>query len=74
MFQTHRLMTGKQLTLAQAAQIAKRDPSTLRHAIKDGALKATKFGKTWVVTEGDLDVWISADIHKRGPKKRMNTS
>lgn len=34
-----------------------KDTSTLRHAIRDGKLAATKRGRDWLITESALEQW-----------------
>jgi excisionase family DNA binding protein len=38
------------MTLREAALVLGVDPSTLRHQIKNGKLRAVKFGRDWLVT------------------------
>lgn len=42
------------LTLAEAAQRLNLNPGTLRVQIHNGKLKGRKIGKTWTVTEREL--------------------
>lgn len=59
------------LTLEDAASIANRDPSTIRHAARRGALKATKFGRAWLITRADLEAWMQSSAYNsnKGPKR-----
>lgn len=42
------------LTLAEVAELLGVSPSTLRHQIRNGKLKATKFGRDWMVRAGEV--------------------
>lgn len=53
------------LTIPQAAQARQVDPSTVWRWIKRDGLKATRYGKMWLIDEGDLK-WFKPK--KRGPK------
>jgi excisionase family DNA binding protein len=46
------------LTLAEAAQEAGLDPSTLRWQIKNGKLEAMKKGRDWLVTRSALTRYL----------------
>lgn len=59
------MTTTDRLTLAAAAEIAGVVPSTLRHAIHRGTLRATREGPPgprglWYVERADLDAYLSA--------------
>lgn len=43
------------LTLAEAAERLGVLPSTLRHQIRNGKLRATKPGRDWLVTEREVE-------------------
>ncbi len=52
------------ISLDEAAKLLKKDPSTIRHAIKDGRLQeghhCMKYGKQWVLHKSaiyELDSW-----------------
>lgn len=49
-----------ELTLAEAAALIKRRPSTLRNQIQKGRLTGRLVGKTWVVTYGELLRYVAA--------------
>jgi excisionase family DNA binding protein len=56
---TRRAMKGNErlLTLTEAGSLLEREPSGLRKAIIAGELSATKYGKTWLVTESAVLAW-----------------
>lgn len=60
------------MTIRQAAELAGKDESTLRHAIKIGRLKARRISpKVILIEEADLLSWVKDEAaHKRGPKRR----
>lgn len=43
------------LTLAQAATLLGVSAATLRQQVRNGRLRARKYGKTWVVTDGEVE-------------------
>lgn len=45
----------KILTLAEAGDRLGLSPSTLRNQVKNGRLRATMIGKTWTVTEREVE-------------------
>jgi len=47
-------MLDKVLTLAEAARLWHMESSSLRHAIRDGRLPATKSDGTWLVIYEDM--------------------
>lgn len=53
------------LTITQAANQRGVNVSTVRRWCLTGELKATKFGKSWVIAQEDLDRFTPA---RRGPK------
>src|SRR5260370_17041167 len=57
------------LSVAEAAQIAHRHPETIRRAIHDGALRATKpeGGREWLIESNELRRWMKAQAPKRSP-------
>ncbi len=48
------------LDITEAARVAHRSPDTLRRAIREGKLKATRpdGGRQWIVLAGDLEQWM----------------
>ncbi len=60
------------LTVTQAAGIAGVNSSTLRHAIKNGHLSASKVGSVWIVTRENLNRWMQSPAHKpkKGPRRK----
>lgn len=66
-----KLLSILDLTLVEAAEIAKCDPATLRHHINEGHLIAVKRGKTWLVTREALDNFLADEtLHKPGVKAK----
>lgn len=60
------------LTLTQLAERLGVDQSTLRHQIRNGSLKATKFGSIWVVSIREADRYASQSLgrhHGRPARK-----
>ena len=58
------------LSVAEAAQIAHRHPETIRRAIHDRTLQATKpeGGREWVIESNELQRWMGAPKPKRPPR------
>ena len=56
----------KSLTVTEAAASLGVSRSTLLHQIKNGALKATKVGPIWVVTEKEVERYRTTSLGKRG--------
>jgi excisionase family DNA binding protein len=58
------------LSVAEAAQIAHRHPETIRRAIHDGGLRATKpeGGREWLIESKELRRWMKAQAPKRSPR------
>jgi excisionase family DNA binding protein len=54
------------LTLTEAADQLGLAASTLRHQVQAGRLRATLIGKTYVVTEGELDRYRAEHLGKPG--------
>jgi excisionase family DNA binding protein len=48
---------GRVLTTAQVAQLLQLSPRTVQRAIRQGQLKATRFGRVYRVTDQDLREW-----------------
>jgi len=62
-------VTNSLITFTQAAQRTGHNPSTLRYAADRGHLRATKYGKTWLVEETELMRWLNTpEYHKTGKK------
>jgi len=59
-----------QLSVAEAAQIAHRHPETIRRAIHDRTLQATKpeGGREWLIEPNELQRWMKAQRPKRPPR------
>lgn len=53
------------LTLAEAAAGLGLSPSTLRHQIANGKLRATLFGKTYVVTPAEVERYRRDSLGRR---------
>jgi excisionase family DNA binding protein len=63
------------LTLTQAAVLLGLSPSTLRNQVKAGRLRARMIGKTWTVSEREVERYRGASLGKPGrhavsPKSR----
>ena len=54
------------LTLAQAGDRLGLSASTLRNQVKAGRLRATLIGKTWTVTEREVERYRSESLGKPG--------
>jgi excisionase family DNA binding protein len=53
------------LTLAQAAERLDLSPATLRSQIRNGRLRGKLVGKTWTVTEGELERYRRDSLGRR---------
>ena len=56
------------LTLTEAAALLGVAASTLRHQIRNGKMRARLVGKTWVVTEREVERYRIDSLGKRRPK------
>jgi excisionase family DNA binding protein len=58
------------LSVAEAAQMAHRNPETIRRAIHDSTLRATKpeGGREWLIESNELRRWMKAAGPKRSPR------
>ncbi len=58
------------LSVAEAAQITHRHPETIRRAIHDRTLQATKpeGGREWLIEPDELQRWMKAQKPKRSPR------
>lgn len=54
------------MTLAQAATLLGLSPSTLRHQAQAGRLRATLVGKTYTVTEREVERYRAESVGKPG--------
>jgi excisionase family DNA binding protein len=54
------------LTLAEAGDRLGLSASTLRNQIKAGRLRGTLYGKTWTVTEREVERYRAAHLGKVG--------
>ncbi len=65
----HRIADGiaipQQIALVEAARIAKVHPGTLRRAIKNKSLQATRVGVVWLVTRLDLARWMHGPFRRK---------
>ena len=58
------------LTLAQAGELLGLSATTLRVQVKRGRLEATLYGKTWLVTEDEVERYRREHLGRRGrPRK-----
>ena len=64
------------LTLAQAAAQLGLDTSTLRHQIRNGHLRAHKFGSVWAVSQRELARYRERSLGNKGgagqPRKKAS--
>lgn len=67
----HRVMPEGYLTISQVADRLDLDPSRIKRLIKDGKLKAERFGKRmWIIKETDLAEFEATRNTKPGrPRK-----
>lgn len=56
----------KSLTVTEAAESLGVARSTLLHQIKNGAIKATRIGPIWTITEREVERYRSVSLGKRG--------
>jgi hypothetical protein len=54
------------LTLAEAAELLERAPSTLRNQVKAGNLRARLIGKTWVTTRAEVERYRREHLGRLG--------
>ncbi len=64
------------LTVSQASGIAGVNTATLRYAIKNKHLSATKVGSVWIITREALNKWMDSPAHKpkKGPRPKRKSS
>lgn len=55
------------LTTAEAAEVLRLTPKTIRAQIRAGRLTALRFGRSWRIREADLEVFLQTGS-KRGPQ------
>ena len=56
------VLMPKFISTKEAAERAEyKDSSTIRRAILNGWLKATKLGHDWLIDEKDFNKWLDAD-------------
>jgi excisionase family DNA binding protein len=62
--------TPETLSVAEAAQIAHRHPETIRRAINDATLRASKpaGGREWLIEAVELQRWMNAKRSKRSER------
>jgi len=54
------------LTLAQAGALLGVSPATLRSQVRNGRLRATLVGKTWVVTPREVERYRAESLGRPG--------
>lgn len=59
----------KSLTVTEAAESLGVNRSTLLHQIKNGAIKASRVGPLWVITEKEVERYRRDSLGKRGRAK-----
>lgn len=57
------------MTLTEAAALLGLSPTTLRSQIRHGALRATKKGRDWHVTPGEVERYRRESLGKRQPRQ-----
>ena len=57
------------LTLAEAAVLLGRSPATLRNQVKNGHLHARLLGKTWTVTEREVERYRHESLGRPGRRR-----
>jgi excisionase family DNA binding protein len=64
---------SEMLSVTQAANIAEVNVATLRYAIKNGNLAATKVGNAWIITRDELERWLKSPKHQpnKGPRTKQ---
>jgi excisionase family DNA binding protein len=58
------------LTLAEAGDRLGLSASTLRHQVANGRLRATLYGKTWTVTEREVERYRAESLGRVGRHAR----
>lgn len=53
------------MTLAEAARLLGVSPDTLRSQVRHGALRATKVGRDWAVTPGEVERYRRESLGRR---------
>ena len=61
------------ITLAEAAARLGVSAATLRQQVHNGSLRATKYGKTWVVTDGEVERYRVRSLGKPGRHSSPST-
>ena len=56
----------RELTLAQAGALLGVSPATLRSQVRNGRLRATLIGKTWVVTPREVERYRAESLGRPG--------
>ena len=59
----------KSLTLAAAADSLGVAPSTLRHQIRNGKLRARKVGRDWLVTPSEVERYRAESLGRDGGRQ-----
>lgn len=63
-------MTERYLTCAEAADIMREQPDTVRRRCKAGQIHAVKLGSQWRIAESELAIFMSPGSHG-SPRKRL---
>lgn len=58
------------LTLAEAAARLGVAASSLRHQVHNGKLRARLVGKTWIVTDGEIERYRRDSLGKPGRRRK----
>lgn len=62
------------LTLAQAGALLEVSPATLRSQVRNGKLRARLVGKTWTVSEREVERYRAESLGKPGRRHTTSTS
>lgn len=68
------LTVGELITLAEAAEYAGLEKTSLYNYIKRGRLKAKKFGPMWLTTRAAIDEYLASRSLDNIPKKYREDS
>jgi|YNPNPStandDraft_1061719.scaffolds.fasta_scaffold16519_5 excisionase family DNA binding protein len=70
-------MSSDWITTKQAAELSGYHPEHIRELVREGKVKAQKFGEVWQVDRGSLLTYLR-NVEKlgerRGPKRRLTSN
>jgi excisionase family DNA binding protein len=64
-------MTEKLLTVEDAARLLQIHPRTLRIWLRQGRIKARRYGRLWRILESDLEAFIRGGTPPAAAKERL---